>query len=151
MIKYKIFLYILFTIPLFGQEVNLRGITELKVNIQLCKELSDYTDEYTLKKLIELELMNGGLRITDNDESNNILSYTIICTSRGIEISASLHTLLMEKVYVPRIKKSERADIYFRYGVVSLYPKTDDIKSFIIGAARSDISDFIYEWKKDNQ
>ena len=96
---------ITFTSIVIGQEVSLKGIKEMDVNIQICSELNKYLNDYSIRKTIELELMYAGIKVVENKNSNYQLLFSMICNSDKSGTAVSFFLSLAERTYLNQNKK----------------------------------------------
>ena len=152
--KHLILLYVLvcnfLAISQTGDTHILKNVNNIYVQTQVCEELNEYITEFEIKELIESELMNAKIKITDDKNTKFKLVTNISCRPVKGDIAFNLNFQVCEKIYLKRINENLYLDIY-EAGGLGLLPNSYEAKNHCLQYIKSTTTSFIHEWKKDNQ
>jgi len=148
-----VFILLVFNILAIGQInefYSLKNVNNIYVVINNCDELSKYVTEYEIQQLVETELMNANIKISENEQTKFRLVISYYCATSAGDICVSTSTILYEKIYIKRTKENQWVSVNEKFGI-GILPNRNDTKETVLQILKGSMTSFIYEWKKDNQ
>lgn len=129
---------------------NLKNVNNIYVHAQVCEELTEFLTESEIKELVESELMNAKIKITDDDKTKFQLGILISCRPVEGDICFKNDFQLREKIFLKRTNENLWLAVYEVSGL-GLLPNSYAAKTHCLQYIKSSTISFINEWKKDNQ